>query len=58
MTMNTLSKDSNDAKKAASKVKADIILIGQEASKKNIDGCVKATDEALKDLEAFVKVVF
>ena len=58
MTMNTLSKESNDAKKASAKVKADILSIGQAASKKNADGCIKATDEALNDLESFVKVVF
>ena len=58
MTMNALSKESNDAKKAAAKVKADILLIGQEVSKKNADSCIKATDEALQDLESFVKIIF
>ncbi len=52
------SKDSELAKKAAAKVKGDIILISQEASKKNEGGVVKACDMAQKDLEAFAKLVF
>ena len=55
MTMNALSKDSNDAKKAAAEVKTGIILIGQEASKKSAHGCVKATGDAMKDLEVLLK---
>ncbi len=52
------SKDSELAKKAAAKVKGDIILISQEASKKNEGGVVKACEMAQKDLEAFAKLVF
>jgi hypothetical protein len=60
-TMNGLVKDSSNseaAKKAMGKFKADILLIGQEASKKSEGGVVKACEEAQKDLEAFAKVVF
>jgi hypothetical protein len=60
-TMNGLVKaceNSDAAKKAAGKVKADIILIGQEAGKKNEAGIVKGCEEAQKDLEAFAKLVF
>ena len=59
-TMNALCKetDSGDAKKAASKVKADILLISQEASRKNDIGVVKACEEAQRDLETFAKLVF
>mmetsp|Transcript_1132 Transcript_1132/g.1538 ORF Transcript_1132/g.1538 Transcript_1132/m.1538 type:complete len:216 (+) Transcript_1132:472-1119(+) len=60
-TMNYLSKDlpsSNDAKKVSNKVKQNILMISQEASKKNVDGCIKATEDATRDLEAFVKLVF
>lgn len=59
-TMNSLCKetDSGEAKKAAAKVKGDIILISQEASKKNEGGVVKACADAQKDLEAFAKLVF
>lgn len=65
-TMNTLVKSATDAnakegekaKKAAAVVKADIINISQEASKKNEAGVVKACEVAQKDLEAFAKLVF
>ena len=62
MTMNSLVKETEDAsgeaKKAAAKVKGDIILISQEATKKNEGGVVKACGEAQRDLEAFAKLVF
>ena len=60
-TMNGLVKDcsnSEAAKKAAGRVKADIIIINQEAGKRSEAGVVKACEEAQKDLEAFAKVVF
>jgi hypothetical protein len=59
-TMNSLCKDtdSGDAKKAAAKVKSDIIAVSQEASRKNEAGVVKACEAAEKDLEAFAKLVF
>ena len=60
-TMNSLCKDtdgSEAAKKAAAKVKGDIILISQEAAKKNEGGVVKACEMAQKDLESFAKLVF
>jgi hypothetical protein len=57
-TMTTLSKDSDQAKKAAGKVKADLILIGKESSNKNVENIVKATEAALSDLESFAKIVF
>ena len=57
-TMTTLSKDSDQAKKAAGKVKSDLILIGKETSNKNVENIVKATEAALSDLESFAKIVF
>ena len=59
-TMNSLSKDtdSGEAKKAAAKVKGDIILISQEAGRKNENGVVKACEDAQHDLEVFAKLVF
>uniref|UniRef100_A0A7S4MN82 Uncharacterized protein n=1 Tax=Odontella aurita TaxID=265563 RepID=A0A7S4MN82_9STRA len=57
-TMNTVGKDSTEAKKAAALVKQDVLAISQEASKKSEAGCVKATEAATRDLEAFVKLVF
>lgn len=59
-TMNSLTKETNsaDVKKAGAKVKADIILISQEATKKSEGGVVKACEEAQKDLEAYAKLVF
>lgn len=57
-TMTTLSRDSDEAKKAARKVKADLLLIGKETSNKNTENIVKATEAALTDLESFAKIVF
>ena len=59
-TMNSLCKDtdSSQAKKAAAKVKSDIIVVSQEATRKNEAGVVKACEDAQKDLEAFAKLVF
>jgi hypothetical protein len=57
-TMQQLVGTSADAKKAAALVKSDIIAIGQQAAKKNDEGCVQATEAALNDLGAFLKVVF
>jgi len=60
-TMNGLVKNcenSDAAKKAAGKVKADMILIGQEAGRKSEGGVVKGCEEAQEDLEAFAKLVF
>ena len=51
-------KGAKDAKAALGKVKGDIILIGQEASKKSESGCIMGTQEARDDLEAFVKIAF
>lgn len=47
-----------EAKKAVSRVKQDILVISQEASKRNEEGCIKAAEDASRDLEAFVKLVF
>jgi hypothetical protein len=47
-----------EAKAALLKVKTDIYAIGQAALKKSETGCIQATDAALNDLEAFVKVSF
>lgn len=47
-----------EAKVALGKVKGDIIRIGQEAAKKSDTGCITATQQALTDLEAFVKIAF
>jgi len=60
MTMNALSKDANtaEAKAAAGKVKGDIIIIGQEATRKSDVGVIKAVEMAQKDLEIFAKLVF
>jgi len=57
-TMNQLSKDSNEAKKAGAKVKNDIIAIGQMASKKDEAGCIAATEAASRDLDAFLRIVY
>jgi len=49
----------NKEQKAASqKVKADLYAIGQAAMKKSEVDCIQATEAALQDLEAFVKVAF
>lgn len=47
-----------EAKAASLKVKNDLYAIGQAATKKNEESCIQATDAALQDLEAFVKVAF
>jgi hypothetical protein len=47
-----------EAKAASQKVKTDLYAIGQAATKKSESGCIEATEAALKDLEAFVKVTF
>jgi hypothetical protein len=47
-----------EAKAASLKVKADLYAIGQAASKKNEQECIRATEVALDDLQAFVKVAF
>ena len=57
-TMNQLSTVSKDAGKVASKVKGDILLISQEAGRKNEDGVLRACADAQRDLEAFAKLVF
>lgn len=46
------------AKAAALKVKTDLYAIGQAAAKKNEQECIRATEVALNDLNAFVKVAF
>lgn len=46
------------AKAALLQVKTDLYAIGQAATKKSTEGCIQATDAAMKDLEAFVKVAF
>jgi hypothetical protein len=57
-TMNQVSGSSKDALKAAAKVKADLLAIGQAAAKKSEEGCITAAEAALQDLEAFAKVAF
>lgn len=60
-TMNTVTTASGGDKKvkdAATKVKGDVIAIGQAATKKSVEGCIEGADLAMKDLEAFVKVAF
>ena len=43
---------------AAKKVKSDILAIGQASSQKNGPACVAASNQAIQDLEAFIKVSF
>jgi hypothetical protein len=50
--------NNKEAKAASLKVKADLYAIGQAASKKNEQECIRATEVALDDLQAFVKVAF
>ena len=60
-TMNMICKDVGGGKEvvaAAGKVKTGIILISQEATKKNEGGVIQACSVAQKDLEAFAKLVF
>ena len=60
-TMNTVTTASGGDKKvkdAATRVKGDVIAIGQAATKKSDEGCIEASDLAMKDLEAFVKIAF
>lgn len=57
-TMNLVSKDSAEAKKAAAVVKSDLIKIGEAATKRSDTGCIDATVATTRDLEAFVKIVF
>ena len=57
-TMALVSANSEAAKQAAKKVKADLYAIGTAATKKSEKGCEEATAAALLDLEAFVKVAF
>lgn len=57
-TMTTLSRYSDEARKAAGKVKSDLLLIAKETSNKNTENIVKATAAAILDLESFVKIVF
>jgi hypothetical protein len=60
-TMNVLTKglSSNDeAVKVAGKVKADLIRISQEATKKDEMGVIKACQQAQDDLETFARLVF
>lgn len=47
-----------EQKTASQKVKTDLYAIGTAATKKSENGCLEATEAALKDLEAFVKVAF
>lgn len=47
-----------EAKAASQKVKADLYAISQAATQKNEGACIQATEAALQDLEAFVKVAF
>jgi hypothetical protein len=67
-TMNALNKglssssssaaDEEAAKVASAKVKADLIRISQEATKKDEMGVIKAAQQAQDDLEAFARLVF
>jgi hypothetical protein len=57
-TMTLVSANNAKAKEAAKKVKLDLYAIGAGASKKNEGACKQATEAALKDLEAFIKVAF
>lgn len=57
-TMNLVSGSDKEALRAAAKVKADLLQIGQAAAKKNAEPCIAATESALQSLEAFVKVAF
>lgn len=66
-TMNALNKglsssssaaDEEAAKVASAKVKADLIRISQEATKKDEMGVIKASQQAQDDLEAFARLVF
>lgn len=56
-TMNAVA-TTKEAKAASQKVKADLYTIGDAAVKKSATGCSQATDQALNDLKAFVKVAF
>jgi hypothetical protein len=47
-----------EIKAAGKKVKADVILIGTAASKKDGAGCTSAAKQTAMDLEAFVKMAF
>lgn len=57
-TMTALSKSSDVAQKAAAKVKGDLLTIGKEATNKNVENVIGATERALSDLESFAKIVF
>eukprot|EP00557_Chaetoceros_sp_GSL56_P004890 CAMPEP_0176493728 /NCGR_PEP_ID=MMETSP0200_2-20121128/9701_1 /TAXON_ID=947934 /ORGANISM="Chaetoceros sp., Strain GSL56" /LENGTH=177 /DNA_ID=CAMNT_0017891405 /DNA_START=426 /DNA_END=959 /DNA_ORIENTATION=+ len=68
-TMNVLSKgvaESSSVKKeqqeavkvAVGKVKADLIRISQEATKKDENGVIKACQQAQDDLDVFARLVF
>lgn len=64
-TMNSLSKDRDRDSKgnmseitlAVGKVKADLVGISQEATKKNERGVIQACQQAQDNLEAFVRLV-
>jgi hypothetical protein len=56
-TMNAVA-TTKEARAASQKVKADLYAVGDAAAKKNEAGCLRATEEALKDLKAFVEVAF
>jgi hypothetical protein len=57
-TMTLVSAGNGKAKEAAKTVKLDLYAIGAGASQKNENACKQATQAALKDLEAFIKVAF
>ena len=57
-TMALVGGNSEPAKMAAKKVKANLYAIGNGAARKSEKECKEATAAALRDLEAFVKVAF
>ena len=54
-TLSLLAANDKKALAAAKIVKQDVVEIGQAAAKKDVEGCTKSADQAIQDLEAFVK---
>ena len=52
------SKKTKQIEQAVKKVKADVFAIGQEANRKNADGCSQQAQLASKDLKALLELAF
>ena len=52
------SKKTKQIEQAVKKVKADVFAIGQEANRKNAEGCSQQAQLASKDLKALLELAF